>query len=81
VNDKDYIEKELEKYPYRDNNDIPFRLERIDEHSWNVYEMCLEHEYGCFVGAYEKQVDDFDDCDTLEQAIAYWKNYKENQNV
>jgi len=78
MNDKDYIEKEMEKYPYRDNNDIPFRLERIDEYAWNVYEMCLEHEYGCFVGFYEKQ-DDFEDCDTLEEAIAYWKNLNKGE--
>lgn len=71
---KIYIEKELAKYPYRDGSGTPFRLERIDEHSWNVYEMRLEHEYGCFVGVYEKHICDFDDCYTLEQAFAYWKS-------
>ena len=74
MNDKNYIEKELAKYPYRNSFNTPFRLGRIDEHSWNVYEMRLEHEYGCFVGVYEKHIDDFDDCYTLEQAVAYWKS-------
>lgn len=74
MNQKDYINQELSKYPYRDNREVPFRLERIDEHSWNVFELVCDMDYGNFVGFHEKQ-DDFDGCETLEQAIDYWTNY------
>ena len=61
----------LDKYPYRDANGTPFRLSRISEHEWNVFEPIVEMEHGQFVGFYEKK-DDFDDCDTLEKAVKYW---------
>jgi hypothetical protein len=68
-----YIEQELSKYPYRDGHGTPFRLERIDEHSWNVFECIGDMEYGHFVGFVEWQ-NDFDGCETLEQAIDHWSN-------
>lgn len=75
-----YIEQELSKYPYKDSQGTPFRLEQIDEHSWNVFECVAESDYGHFVGFYERQYD-FDDCDTLEEALKYWSFKQEKDDA
>jgi hypothetical protein len=72
----DYVNATLSKYPYRDKHGVPFRLERIDEHSWNVFECLIDVEYGHCVGFREVQAD-FDGCETLDQAVDYWTKYQD----
>lgn len=72
----DYVQQTLSKYPYRDKHNVPFRLERIDEHSWNVFECLIDMEYGHCVGFIERQWD-FDGCETLEEAVDYWARHQD----
>jgi hypothetical protein len=59
-------------YPYKDCFNAPFRLERASSHEWLVYES-----EPCIDGAFDKFVTDFDDCDTLEEAVAYWQHHQQ----
>ena len=55
----DYIREVLSKYPYKTKRGIPFRLVRLGESSWDVFEYSEEVEYGVVVDLLEKH-DTFD---------------------
>lgn len=64
-----------DKYPHRDSNDVPFRLVRTGENKWNVFEPVVEMDCGHGVRFHERQ-NDFDNCETLKQAVDYWSTRK-----
>lgn len=74
---EDYIREVLSKYPYKTKRGIPFRLVRLGESSWDVFEYSEEVEYGVVVDLLEKH-DTFDGYFTELEASKYWGNKDEN---
>jgi hypothetical protein len=59
----------LNEYPYLDSKGKPFRLERLNEHCWNVFQPAENKD--------EEIQDGIIDCETLQEAIDCWTNFEE----